>query len=70
MVDLIYFALGTLTEMGVEAGAAFAVVHAANMEKLGPDGRPILHPDGKIAKPAGWVDPGDRMRVLLCSSPG
>lgn len=58
-VDRRYIADGTTLELGL-AGVfyeAFARVHAANMAKLGPDGRPIIDATGKIRKPAGWVAP-------------
>ena len=38
MIDLIYFALGTLVEMGVRPAPLFDIVHNANMQKLWPDG--------------------------------
>jgi predicted HAD superfamily Cof-like phosphohydrolase len=57
MIDLIYFALGTLVEMGVRPGKIFDIVHAANMAKLQPDGRPLFDMDGKIIKPPGWQSP-------------
>ena len=57
MVDLIYFALGTLVEMGVRSEGLFDIVHAANMEKLWPDGTGRMRSDGKTVKPPGWADP-------------
>ncbi|MEM5948342.1 HAD family hydrolase [Spirochaetia bacterium 38H-sp] len=57
MIDLIYFALGTLVEMGVEPQPLFDIVHKANMDKLWPDGKPHYNEDGKTVKPAGWLDP-------------
>ncbi len=57
MIDLIYFGLGTLVEMGVEPERLFAIVQAANMAKLHADGKPRYKPDGKILKPDGWVAP-------------
>ncbi|SEA10152.1 HAD family hydrolase [Alkalimonas amylolytica] len=57
MIDLIYFALGTLVETGVRPGKLFDIVHNANMTKLWPDGKPRMNGDGKIIKPSGWLDP-------------
>ena len=57
MVDLIYFALGTMVELGVEAAPVFELVHQANMRKLWPDGKPRFGGDGKVQKPATWTDP-------------
>ena len=42
MIDLIYFALGTLVEMGVRPAPLFDIVHNANMQKLWPDGAPRI----------------------------
>ncbi|AEJ62071.1 Protein of unknown function DUF2166 [Spirochaeta thermophila DSM 6578] len=57
MIDLIYFALGTLVEMGVKPEPLFRIVHEANMKKLWPDGKPHYNEDGKTVKPPGWTDP-------------
>ena len=40
MIDLIYFALGTLVEMGVQPEGLFNIVQQANMSKLWEDGKP------------------------------
>ena len=57
LVDLVYFALGTAVAYGVDFDEAWRRVHAANMAKLGPDGRPIYRSDGKVTKPEGWRPP-------------
>lgn len=57
MVDLMYFALGTLVEIGVNPTKIFNIVHEANMSKLWKDGKPHYNDDGKTIKPKGWVDP-------------
>ena len=57
MIDLIYFALGTLVEMGLPPDELFSVVHEANMAKLWEDGAPHYNADGKTIKPVAWVDP-------------
>jgi predicted HAD superfamily Cof-like phosphohydrolase len=56
MIDLIYFALGTLVEMGIQPGKLFEIVQAANMAKL-HNGKPQYREDNKIIKPEGWVAP-------------
>ena len=56
MIDLMYFALGTLVEMGVKPAKLFEIVHKANMTKLW-DGKPRYNEDGKTVKPPCWVDP-------------
>jgi len=57
MVDLIYFALGTLVEMGVRPGRLFDIVHEANMKKLWPDGKVHYAEDGKVIKHPSWQPP-------------
>lgn len=69
LVDLRYVNDGTVVEFGLNApnktchgdgsrfNLAFARVHAANMAKLGPDGKPIVDAKGKVRKPAGWTAP-------------
>ena len=57
MIDLIYFALGTLVEMGIQPDNLFDIVQEANMAKLWPDGTPHYNSEGKTAKPDGWEDP-------------
>lgn len=54
LVDLTYVIIGAALEYGRDFAGAFAAVHAANMAKLGPDGKPILRDDGKVLKPEGW----------------
>ena len=56
-IDITYFALGGLVELGVIPGELWWLAHNANMAKVWEDGRPRKMPDGKIIKPAGWVDP-------------
>ena len=71
MIDLIYFALGTLVEMGLEADELFDIVQQANMSKLWPDGKPHYNPkDGKVIKPADWQDPAPKIKayIELCPS--
>lgn len=57
MIDLIYFALGTMVEMGVKSERLFDIVHIANMSKLWSDGVPHFNADGKVIKPHDWIDP-------------
>jgi predicted HAD superfamily Cof-like phosphohydrolase len=69
MIDIIYFALGGLVEMGVKPERLFDIVHAANMAKLWEDGRPRFRGDGKVIKPEGWRDPGPELeREILSQS--
>ena len=68
MIDLMYFALGTLVEMGLEADELFEIVQQANMAKLWPDGKPHYNPkDGKVIKPDTWEDPAPKIRAYIDS---
>jgi predicted HAD superfamily Cof-like phosphohydrolase len=55
--DVIYIALGTAIEHGIDIEPIFNIIQGANMAKLGPDGKPIYKEDGKVAKPEGWQPP-------------
>ena len=68
MIDLLYFSLGTLVEMGLEADELFAIVQKANMDKLWEDGKPHYNPkDGKVLKPEGWEDPAPKIKAYIDS---
>lgn len=56
-LDIAYFALGGLVELGVDPGPLFTIVHAANMAKVWPDGTVHKTELGKVIKPPGWVAP-------------
>lgn len=55
--DLLYVVMGTALEFGIDMGPVLAEIHRSNMAKLGPDGKPILDANGKVAKPQGWTPP-------------
>lgn len=58
LTDISYFNYGSFVVAGVDPQPLFDIVQAANMAKLGPDGKPIKRPsDGKIMKPDNWVAP-------------
>lgn len=65
MIDLIYFAIGTMVEMGVKPEKVFDIVHNANMDKLWPDGKPHYNEQGKTIKPVNWVDPYENIKVEI-----
>lgn len=65
MIDLIYFALGTLVEIGVPPEEMFNIVQEANMAKLWPDGKPRHREDGKIIKPEGWEAPEPKLKAYI-----
>lgn len=62
MIDVMYFALGTLVEMGIRPDNLFQIVQHANMSKLWPDGKPHYNAEGKTIKPATWEDPHNKLR--------
>jgi predicted HAD superfamily Cof-like phosphohydrolase len=66
IIDLMYFALGALVEMGVPPEKIFEAVHDANMAKLWPDGKPRRDNEGKIIKPPGWKEPDLREIINQC----
>lgn len=65
MIDVIYFALGTLVEMGIKPDALFDIVQAANMAKLWPDGKPHYNSEGKTIKPPTWEDPHEKLKMEI-----
>lgn len=65
MIDVIYFALGTLVEIGVKPDALFEIVQHANMSKLWEDGLPHYNEDGKTIKPEGWEDPHEKLKDAI-----
>ena len=64
--DAIYCALGLLHSIGVDPEHAFWLVHKANMNKRGEQGRFETTPFGKINKPAGWEAPDLSSALLEC----
>jgi predicted HAD superfamily Cof-like phosphohydrolase len=60
-IDIIYFAVGGLVELGIKPQPLWDFVQGANMAKLGPDGKPIKDATGKTRKPEGWVGPEAKM---------
>jgi predicted HAD superfamily Cof-like phosphohydrolase len=67
-LDIIYFAVGGLVELGVMPQPLFDIVQNANMAKLhNIDGElvPQYHPDGKVKKPEGWVEPQPLIRAEI-----
>jgi predicted HAD superfamily Cof-like phosphohydrolase len=66
MIDLIYFALGTIVEMGIEPDELFNIVQKANMDKLWEDGKPKYNnKDGKVLKPVNWEDPKPKIKEYI-----
>ena len=65
MIDVIYFALGTLVEMGIKPDNLFNIVQEANMAKLWPDGTPHYNAEGKTIKPSTWEDPHNKLKAEI-----
>jgi predicted HAD superfamily Cof-like phosphohydrolase len=66
LVDACYFIGGSFVEIGIKPQPLFDIVQAANMAKLGPDGKPIIRPeDGKIMKPEGWEPPETKLEAEI-----
>lgn len=65
MIDEIYFALGTLVEMGIKPDKLFEIVQKANMSKLWEDGKPHYNCEGKAIKPSTWKDPHEDLEKVI-----
>jgi predicted HAD superfamily Cof-like phosphohydrolase len=63
IADSIYVLVGTSLEYGIPLARVWDAVQAANMAKVGPDGKVIRREDGKILKPEGW-QPADIAGIL------
>ena len=50
LTDLLYVCYWTAAKIGIDINEAFRRVHASNMSKLGPDGKPVKREDGKVLK--------------------
>lgn len=65
MIDTIYFAIGTLVELGIEPTVLFDIVQEANMSKIWADGKPHFNEMGKTIKPEGWQDPHEKLKAAI-----
>lgn len=57
LADLIYVIYGMALETGIHLDAVLREVQAANLSKLGADGRPIYRADGKVEKGPDYFRP-------------
>lgn len=57
IVDATYVLIGTAVAFGWDFDEAFRRVHASNMSKLGPDGKPLMRNDGKVLKSEHYSPP-------------
>jgi len=67
LVDLIYFAYGTVILHGMKDvfDEAFKIVHESNMSKLDDSGSPIYREDGKVMKSNNFIAPETKLNSLL-----
>lgn len=65
LADLLYVVFGTCVSYGIPMDEVFAIVHSANMRKVGPDGIPMRDAGGKTMKPPGWVPPEEEIKECL-----
>jgi predicted HAD superfamily Cof-like phosphohydrolase len=65
LTDIRYLTDGTSVEIGVDPYPCIEIVHAANMAKLGPDGKPIIDAQGKVRKPANWEPPEPKLAAEI-----
>lgn len=57
LADILYVCYWTAAKIGIDVNEAFRRVHASNMSKLGPDGKPVKREDGKVLKGPGYHAP-------------
>lgn len=63
--------LGVAAMFGIPYRQVFDLIHTANMDKRGPDGKVIKDAGGKVLKPTQWPEPqpweppDERIRALL-----
>lgn len=57
LADILYVCHWTAATIGIDVNEAFRRVHASNMSKLGPDGKPVKREDGKVLKGPGYHAP-------------
>lgn len=64
--DTIYVLCQLARSLAIPLDDVFNAIHAANMGKVGPDGKVVRRADGKILKPEGWKPPD--IFLLLCAA--
>ena len=67
LADIVYVAYGTACVYGIDLDAVLDEVHASNMTKLGPGGRPVRRSDGKVLKGPDYRPPD--VNGVLARSP-
>jgi predicted HAD superfamily Cof-like phosphohydrolase len=69
LADCVYVLYGTALTYGIDLDAVIAAVHAANMTKMGANGRPILV-NGKVQKGPNYVRPDVAAVLARQEAPG
>ena len=67
IIDLIYYALGTLVEIGIKPDKIFEIVHQANMLKKTSSGKILKNDNGKVLKPEKWLSPRENISKEIYS---
>ena len=67
IIDLIYYALGTLVEIGIKPDKIFEIVHQANMLKKTSSGKILKNDNGKVLKPEKWLSPREKISKEIYS---
>lgn len=62
ILDLLYYALGTLVEEGVKPDALFLLLHDYNLRKLK---NLRCDENGKVLKPIGWNHPDEEIKRII-----
>ena len=62
IIDLLYYAIGVLVEMGVKPDELFLLIHEYNVKKIINKRFDI---DGKIMKPCGWQHPDKEIKEII-----
>lgn len=57
MADLLYVLYWNAARFDIDLDEAFLRVHLSNMSKVGPDGKAIKAPNGKVLKPETYHKP-------------
>lgn len=63
LADIIYVCCGCAVAYGIPLDKVIDEVHASNLSKLMPDGKPLVREDGKILKGPNYFKP--RIKELL-----
>ena len=63
IMDLLYYALGTLVEMGIKPDELFILLHEWNLKKI--SSTVSYDENGKVLKPKGWRHPDKEIKEII-----